>query len=303
MSEEALRIHRRGCWGCGGDPPGGLGLTLARRDDHVLVRGTLAGHHGGMPGAAHGGVVATILDEALGTVTARVLDRPGVTGTLTVEFLRPAPTHAPLVAEAWLRETTGRKMLLDGELRGPGGEVAARAHAIFFEAPPEHYRGRREGDRVPPPPAELPPPAAGEIAVAPHGPRCFGCGAQNEHGLRIDHARDGEEVVGRVTPSATFEGGPGVIHGGLVAAIVDDALGTVPIVLAEQLAATRTLSVRFERFVRAGTPLVARSTLVAREGRRFEAASTLSDGDGPVATGTATLVAIDGPVPASSEVQ
>src|SRR5262249_37945636 len=155
----------------------------------------------------------------------------GVTGTLTVEFLRPAPTSTPLTASGWIRETDGRKILLDGELRA-GDTVVARGDAVFFEVPREHYRRRREGDPAPPPPAPLPAPSATEAPVTPHGPRCFGCGPENAHGLQIAHARDGDEVVSRVTPGAVFEGGPEVIHGGLVAAILDDALGVVPLVLA-----------------------------------------------------------------------
>jgi acyl-coenzyme A thioesterase PaaI-like protein len=54
----------------------------------------------GAPGVAHGGIVATILDETSCAAAVFVADRFVVTGELTVRYERPVPVEAPLDVEA-----------------------------------------------------------------------------------------------------------------------------------------------------------------------------------------------------------
>jgi acyl-coenzyme A thioesterase PaaI-like protein len=52
-----------GCFGCSPTHPSGLNLRFRRRGERVLSRYTIADRFHGAPGVAHGGIVATILDE------------------------------------------------------------------------------------------------------------------------------------------------------------------------------------------------------------------------------------------------
>ena len=50
---------------------------------------------------------------------------------------------------------------------------------------------------------------------------CFGCGALNERGLQIKSHWEGDDVVCRWQPQAHHIGYPGILYGGMIAAIVD----------------------------------------------------------------------------------
>lgn len=94
--------------------------------------------HEGSPGFAHGGAVATVLDDALGTVLVLVR-RPGVTANLTIDFRAPAFLERDLVLEAWCEHLDGRKIRLAGVLRD-GEQTIAEAKALFIEVPLDHFR-------------------------------------------------------------------------------------------------------------------------------------------------------------------
>lgn len=50
---------------------------------------------------------------------------------------------------------------------------------------------------------------------------CFGCGALNEHGLKIKSHWDGEDLVCRWRPEPFHIGHPGFVYGGTIASVVD----------------------------------------------------------------------------------
>jgi acyl-coenzyme A thioesterase PaaI-like protein len=89
-----------GCFGCSRTHPSGLNLRFRRRGERVLSRYTIAHRFHGAPGVAHGGIVATILDEISCAAAVFVADRFVVTGELTVRYERPVPVEAPLDVEA-----------------------------------------------------------------------------------------------------------------------------------------------------------------------------------------------------------
>ena len=57
----------------------------------------------------------------------------------------------------------------------------------------------------------------------PNSKHCFVCGLDNPHGLQLTFfAQAGGEVVAEITVPARFQGYPGVVHGGIVAAMLDE---------------------------------------------------------------------------------
>ena len=65
--------------------------------------------------------------------------------------------------------------------------------------------------------------AAASRTKQPNSKHCFVCGLDNPHGLQLtfyEHA--GGEVVAEISVPARFQGYPGVVHGGIVAAILDE---------------------------------------------------------------------------------
>jgi acyl-coenzyme A thioesterase PaaI-like protein len=85
-------------------------------------------------------------------------------------------------------------------------------------------------------------------------------------------------VRGRVTFTAQYEGAPGVVHGGYVAAALDEALGMATIFSGEP-GMTGELTVRYRRPTLLGVPLVLEASFLRSEGRRIYCTGEVRDGD------------------------
>lgn len=114
-----------------------MGLRLEAEGERVRGRVTLDRRHEGAPGFAHGGAIATILDDTLGSllVVTRV---PAVTVKLQVDYRRPAFIGRDFDVEAWIERREARKLYFAGELR-EGGAVVAEAHGLFLRVDVEHF--------------------------------------------------------------------------------------------------------------------------------------------------------------------
>jgi uncharacterized protein (TIGR00369 family) len=93
----------------------------------------------------------------------------------------------------------------------------------------------------------------------PNSRMCFICGRQNPIGLHVDFYEDPEAEQVRVefTVPDEFQGYPGVVHGGIVAAVLDEVSGRAVMLGGsdEQLMATVRLTVRYRRPTPTETPL------------------------------------------------
>jgi acyl-coenzyme A thioesterase PaaI-like protein len=83
---------------------------------------------------------------------------------------------------------------------------------------------------------------------------CFGCGAQNATGLQLVFHRDGDEIWAEYTPDERFQGFPGVLHGGVLATMLDETLSRAA-VFAGQWMMTARLEIRYRRAAPLGRPL------------------------------------------------
>jgi acyl-coenzyme A thioesterase PaaI-like protein len=147
-----LQHHDAGCFGCGPDAAGGLHVVPSRVGDRIHATHAFSARHAGMPGIAHGGLVATLVDDVSGFLL-QVLDVPAVTRTLELEYLTPVLIGVPydLVAEVDRRE--GRKVFFCCEGRDPDGHLAFRGRGLFVVVDPAHFaRAARAGE---PPPVAL----------------------------------------------------------------------------------------------------------------------------------------------------
>lgn len=92
----------------------------------------------GPPTCVHGGVIAELFDELLGSVTI-VTNRPGMTGTLTIKYRRPTPLLTPLDLVARLTGGEGRKIFVWGGIYHDG-ELTAEAEGIFIQVRSDRMR-------------------------------------------------------------------------------------------------------------------------------------------------------------------
>ncbi|MER5766321.1 PaaI family thioesterase [Streptomyces sp. NPDC001985] len=138
---ELLGAHYEHCFGCGGGQPHGLHLQ-ARAGEGVSISAefTVKPAHQGAPGLAHGGVLASALDETLGALNW-LLRTIAVTGRLETDYVRPVPVDTLLHLQAEVTAVSGRKIYSTavGRIGGPGGEVAVRARALFVEVKLDHF--------------------------------------------------------------------------------------------------------------------------------------------------------------------
>lgn len=143
---DPIPSHYDWCYGCGGRHPAGLHMQVraGQRSVHAVFEVTQMQQ--GAPGLAHGGLLATAFDEALGALNW-LLMVPAVTARLETDFRRPVPVGAVLHIDAELTGRQGRKVYARAVGRlGEDGPVALTAAALFLQVPPEHFRrsGRPE---------------------------------------------------------------------------------------------------------------------------------------------------------------
>jgi acyl-coenzyme A thioesterase PaaI-like protein len=109
-------------------------------------------------------------------------------------------------------------------------------------------------------------------------PTCFGCGADNPAGLHGDFAARGDEVVGTMVVTETMVGAPGRLHGGIMMAFFDEAMGLVGHHLGvDALTASLTVDLRAPAYV--GAVLTQRAWLERHEGRKWFVRGEIHEGE------------------------
>jgi uncharacterized protein (TIGR00369 family) len=120
------------CFGCGGANAGGMKLTFEQDNANrrIVGRFVLGERYQGGGGFAHGGIIALLLDEAMGKV-CRFREVRAVTAELTVEYLKPVRVEQEIIVEGREIEEKGRNLFLAGEIRNEAGDVLARGRGRF----------------------------------------------------------------------------------------------------------------------------------------------------------------------------
>lgn len=126
------------CFACGPDNVDGMRLNFttdeARRRCSCSFR--LGKRFTGPPAHCHGGIIATILDEAMGKVN-KFRSVVALTKSMEVEYLKPVPLRKPLVVEGTERTVRGRKHINVAEIRDEQGTTLARSKGTFIAVDPE----------------------------------------------------------------------------------------------------------------------------------------------------------------------
>ena len=110
---------------------------------------------------------------------------------------------------------------------------------------------------------------------------CFACGPTNVRGLHLDVKHEGDVTYVDFTPDEHWQGVDGVVHGGLIATVLDE-------VMAWELygygtpAVTAKLEVTYRRPVPTGQPLRAAAQLVEDRGRAKRLKAEIQDASGTV---------------------
>ena len=106
---------------------------------------------------------------------------------------------------------------------------------------------------------------------------CFACGQRNPYGLHMLFRQEDDTIVSDFTPLVEHQGFPGIIHGGIVAAVLDETLNRTSM-LGNPPAWTMTgrLEVRYRRNVPYGPLLRVRAHLSSQRGRHLTSTGALT---------------------------
>jgi uncharacterized protein (TIGR00369 family) len=131
--------NSRHCFVCGVENTYGLKLKFFETGPgEVIVETIVPDHFQGYPGVVHGGIVASLVDEALGRVhMGSDPEKPRFmyTAKLSVQYRKPVPTNQPLKIVAHAVKHKKRTATSIAEIFGPGGVLLAEADAVLVNVP------------------------------------------------------------------------------------------------------------------------------------------------------------------------
>ena len=105
-----------GCFACGTDNPIGLKLQFTLIDDTYVAQFVAASHYQSYDNMLHGGIIATLLDEAMANYVLYLENRQAVTAKLEVRYRHQAPIGTPLRVQAKLIRKKAHMYEMKGEL-------------------------------------------------------------------------------------------------------------------------------------------------------------------------------------------
>jgi len=122
---------------------------------------------------------------------------------------------------------------------------------------------------------------------------CFGCGQNNPIGLKLKFSRDGNIIRSEFTPSQHHQGWPGVVHGGIIISVLDEAMSYATY-LEGINCLTATMEAKFKRLAKVEEPLVVTSSITKHTRKLIKTKAKVSLRDGTlVAESTATQFIVE----------
>jgi acyl-coenzyme A thioesterase PaaI-like protein len=109
---------------------------------------------------------------------------------------------------------------------------------------------------------------------------CFACGSDNAQGLQLKFDTDPDGTVkASFIPGPTWEGPRGIVHGGIVTTLLDEAMAKA-VAATGYRGMTAELQVRFRQYAETGEQLQVRGWVVRHKTRLIEAEAMLLASDG-----------------------
>jgi uncharacterized protein (TIGR00369 family) len=130
---------------------------------------------------------------------------------------------------------------------------------------------------------------------------CFVCGKNNPNGLQLSFEIDKEKqtLTSTFVASPTFQGWDGIVHGGMISTLLDEAMAKLVYELGYQ-AVTASLEVRFKKPAPILEPLSIRGKITEVNKRLIRAKASVAKEDGTIlATGISTFLKNSLATPAS----
>src|SRR5687767_6039551 len=106
---------------------------------------------------------------------------------------------------------------------------------------------------------------------------CFGCGPAHPSGLRVRCFETEEGVASPIVVPRVYEGPPGAVHGGIVAAYLDEVLGGAAVDHTGRMYVTGELSVRYVKPTPVERPLLGRGRATGVTPKFIDVEATLEE--------------------------
>ena len=117
----------------------------------------------------------------------------------------------------------------------------------------------------------------------PHTRSCFVCGEENPVGLRQRFETDGKIVRTHFTPRPEHAGFKGVVHGGILATLLDEIMVWACAVQTKKFGFCAEMTIRFQKPSLPDAELVVEAELTTnRRGKLFEARSEVRNAEGEI---------------------
>ncbi len=116
------------CFACGTDNPYGLKLHFRIDGDRFVTETVLVREYQGYTGVTHGGIVSTLLDEAMGGYLV-ALGEKAVTGRLSVRYRHPTPIGEKIRITGWIEARRKNLVKMKANVVLPDGTVTAEGSA------------------------------------------------------------------------------------------------------------------------------------------------------------------------------
>src|ERR1700685_575402 len=112
---------------------------------------------------------------------------------------------------------------------------------------------------------------------------CFGCGGGNARGMQLTFEQDdaARKIIGRFRLGTEYQGAFGIVHGGIIATVLDEVMGKVCRFRGVR-AVTAELSIEYLRPVPVDADLVVGGYEVEMKGRNLFLAGDIRDVSGQV---------------------
>jgi acyl-coenzyme A thioesterase PaaI-like protein len=115
------------CFGCAPSNDHGLHLQFWLVGEECASKFQIPAEFSGFEGIAHGGIVASVLDEAGAWTIVTQLERLGMTQDTTIRYYRPVPVGRDLLVVARIIEHDATRVITTAEITGPRGTLLAAA--------------------------------------------------------------------------------------------------------------------------------------------------------------------------------
>lgn len=136
-SHPHLKELQNYCFACGKDNDQGMHLqfTVDEEAREAVCHFTLGRRYTGPPGHAHGGIIATILDEAMGKMN-KLRKVVALTREMRIEYIKPVPLDKPLTVTSREQKVDGREHTNVAQITDDQGRLLARSTGLFLAVDP-----------------------------------------------------------------------------------------------------------------------------------------------------------------------